>query len=703
MLENWTKFIIRHRFKTVVTWIFLTLLGFTATFNLDQHLTTSLTIPNSGSASAEAMLAKGFNENTEGTLTVLLDFKQATPTEIIAFEARIENASKVIPNSRISFQRAIGGVLITNISTPYELNQASKFTEILRNKLREIGLSNARVTGPPAIKSDVTPVMATDLQRGELIAVIFAFFILLLILGFSFAILIPFIFALAVIGTTLGIIYLIALKFMMVLYIPNIVALIGLGLAIDYSLLIQHRFRSELKRNSSLDQAILETMKTAGRTVVLSGIIVTAALTSLLVMPIPFIRSLGIAGALVPLISISCALTLQPALLSYFGRRGSTPRKFLGIWEREQSNHSLVKRTAKLVIQKPTQVFLISSFTLILSASPILSLSLTPSSMTAIPKDLESATALNWVTDRAGAGSVTPIAIIMDLGSSGAALTEANKSARISLANNISTNPEVLTVAGGEKAPYIDATGRFLRLLVISKSEFGSPQTQKLVKEIREKYLPRTSFPKGTPFFVGGAAAQGFDLIEKLKSIFPLIVMVTLLLTFLLMARVFKSIFLPLKAIALNLLSTSVAYAAIVLVFKYGIGSSILHTYKVEQIEAWVLIFIFAILFGLTMDYEIFILSRTREAMVDGADNKTAIAEGMSKTIGVISAAAAIMFVAVMGLARSHFAGLQELGVGLAVGVFIDATIVRTFLLPSTMVLLGRWNWWFPKFFTSQR
>ena len=703
MLEKWTRFVIRNRFKAVGLWVVLTLFGLTAALNLDQHLTTSLTIPNSGSASAEALLAAGFNENTEGTLTVLLNFENATPAEITELESKVEGASRVIPDSRISFQRAIGGVLITNISTPFDLNEASKYTEVLRDKLSESGLSQAQVTGPPAIKSDVTPVMASDLHRGELIAIFFALVILILILGLSFTVLIPFIVAIAVIGTALGTIYLIALNFMMVLYIPNIVALIGLGLAVDYSLLIQHRFRSELKVNSSVDQAVIETMRSAGRTVVLSGFIVTGGLACLLLMPIPFVRSLGVAGALVPLISVACALTLQPALLSYFGRKGSTPRKFHGIWERERGANSLITRVTKLVIKKPKLVFLTSTFTLLIAATPMLSLSLTPSSMSAIPKNLESAAALNWAAEKAGAGSITPIAIIMDLGSSGAALSNESKSARIALANSISANPEVFTVAGGEKLPYIDATGRYLRILVISKSEFGSPQTQALVKEIREKYLPESEFPKTVPIFVGGAAAQGVDLIEKLKSTLPLIILFTLLFAFFLLARTFKSIVLPLKAIVLNLLSTSVSYAAIVLVFKYGVGSTLLNTHQVEEIEAWVLIFIFAILFGLTMDYEVFLLSRMKEAIDLGATNEHAIEESLAKTIGVITAAATVMFVAVMGLASGHFAGLQELGIGLAVGVAIDATIIRTFLLPSTMVLLGRWNWWLPKLFTSQR
>ena len=703
VLEKWIKFIIRNRFKTLSLWLILTIFGAAAAMNLDQFLTTSLTIPGSGSAQAEKVLASGFNENTEGTLTVLLNFKQATPDEIKVFESKVSSAAAVVPKSHISFQRAIGGVLITNISTPFELTQASKFTDPLRQRLIEVGLANAQVTGPPAIKSDVTPVMAADLHRGQMIAIVVALLILVLLLGLSFSVLVPFIFALATISTTLGVVYLIAQKFLMVLYIPNIVELIGLGLAIDYSLLIAHRFKSELRNNESENEAIFATLKTSGRTVVISGLIVATGALSLLMVPIPFVRSLGIAAALIPLVSIAAALSLQPALLSILGRSGFTAKKFQGIWQKPRNEKSITHQITNLVLRKPLTVFLASLFALLIALIPLFSLSLTPSSMTAIPKNLESAAALNWASQKAGAGATTPIAIIMDLGKAGAAFTSRNKSASAELADRMAQNPKVFTVARGERVPYVDQTGRYLRILVISKSEFGSPQSQSLVREIREKYLPESKFDPTLQIYVGGAAAAGVDLISKLKSSFPLIVLLTLLIAYILLVRAFKSIFLPLKAIVLDLLTTAVSYSAIVLVFKYGFASSILHTYRLEQIEAWVLIFIFAILFGLTMDYEVFIVSRAREARARGASNSEAIAESLNQTIGVITSAAAIMFVAVLGLVAGHFAGLQELGVGLAVGVIIDATLVRTLLLPSTMVLLGRWNWWLPKSFTSRR
>jgi uncharacterized membrane protein YdfJ with MMPL/SSD domain len=184
--------------------------------------------------------------------------------------------------------------------------------------------------------------------------------------------------------------------------------------------------------------------------------------------------------------------------------------------------------------------------------------------------------------------------------------------------------------------------------------------------------------------------------LSSIFASFPGVVALALFIAYLLLFRAFKSVVLPLKAIFMDLISIAVAYASMVWVFRHGIGSMLLGTYRLDQIEAWVLIFLFAVLFGLSMDYEVFMVSRMREAWVRGASNEEAIVEGLSETGGVVTAAAIILVGALGGFVFGHFAGLQQLGVGLAFGILIDATIIRGLLLPSAMVLLGKWNWWLP-------
>jgi RND superfamily putative drug exporter len=646
--------------------------------HLDNHLTTSLEIPGSASAAASAVLQERFADNSEGSFTVLYKYKQATPEQIAEFKSSLARAASVIPGAEVTQEKAFGGTLYANIGTSLDLNQASQYTEAFRTALKLNELDGTLVTGPPAIKSDVVPILASDLQRGQLIAIAFALILLILALGFSWAVLIPLIFGFVTITTSLGIIYLLAQKFLMVLYVPNIVELIGLGLAIDYSLIMVHRYR----QNKDLTLGRIEqTMQTAGRTAVISGLTVALGLATLIVVPIPFVRSLGLACLVVPLVSIAVAATLQPILLKHLGADSS--KDFKGYLAK---NFDFLTNIA---VSKPKSTFVITLSAIALSLSSLLWLQVTPSSLSAIPSHLESAQALDSVTSKVGIGVITPHAIVIDLGAK--AKAQEFSELRFEFAKKIANDPEVFTVASGDQWPYVDATGQFIRLYIFGHHDLGADQTVELVKQLRDEYIPNSGFPDSARFYLGGAPAQGVDLLNALSKTFPFVVLLILLITLAILIRTFRSIVLSVKAIILDLISIGISFSALVIVFKFGIG-----TYQLEQIEAWVLILLFAILFGLSMDYEIFIVSRMREARDRGASNEEAIREGMRSSGTVVTAAALIFISAVMGLATGHFAGLQQLGVGLAIGVIVDATIIRGLLLPSAMVLLGKWNWWMP-------
>lgn len=698
MLERWTRAVIRHRKKVVSIWLIFIVLGAVASTKLSGHLTTSLTIPGSGSARASEILVEKFHENNEGTFTVFLNFKNASKPEIKLFESKIARAASELPTAQVTQQRVLSGALFASISTSYNLTEAASLTETLRNALKAQGLHTALVTGPPAIYKDVTAVLARDLQHGEAIAIAISLFLLLLLLGFCRAVAVPFLFAAATIFPALGGVYLLAQKFLMVLYIPNIVALVGLGLAIDYSLLILHRFRGEIRQMpaSSSEDAIVATMKTAGRTITISGLTVGLGLATLLLVPIPFMRSLGAAGILVPTVAVVAALSLQPALLSLLGPRGVTPLFFDGLLVRRDLNRGLWARLVRLVIRRPLHVLIFSLTILLFLASSLIWLKVTPSSLTALPTNLESARALSVATDRAGAGAITPIQVLIDLAQPGQSKLALNQKARVKLSTLITKNSEVLFTATGERPPFVDATGQYLRIFVIGRHDLGAPATEKLLEDLKIKYIPLAGFTATTNVYLGGEPAQGADLLKRLAKFFPGIALLIILISYFVLLCTFRSLILPLKAIALDLMSIAAAYGALTLVFQNGIGSALLGTYHLPQIEAWVLIFLFAVLFGLSMDYELFMVTRMREARDRGASNEEAIVEGLSQTGGVITAAAVILVGALSGFVFGHFAGLQQLGVGLAIGILVDATIIRGLLLPSAMVLLGRWNWWMP-------
>ena len=694
-MAKWTKTIIKHRFSVVTIWLLLIVIGGFAATNLNQHLTTSLTVPNSESAKAQEILLTNFGENLEGSFTIFYKFKQASDPEIAEYKLKISEAVAEIPTARITQIRAISGVLFASVTTNYSLIEAAKYTDELRQSLVKQGLSEAMVTGPPAINSDVSPVLDQDLRRGQLIAITLALLLLLFVLGLSWAVLIPFIFAAATISLSISLIYLIAQQFLMVLYLPNIVELIGLGLAIDYSLLILYRFRRELNANedAEVSSAIERTMQSAGRTVMTSSLTVAFGLATLLLLPIPFMRSLGIAGLIVPFASLLAALTLQPALLSYFGKHLAAPVKFAGLLAKKDLQNNAWAKIAGFSIKWPKRVFAISFASLLLLGSGAFWLQLTPSAITALPQNLESAKALSLVTSSAGPGVITPAVIMVDFGKPGLATSASTTAARKALTAKLSKDPEIFIVATDVTPTFVDATGQFMRIFVIGRHSLGAPETSDLVDRIRANYLKNNDFPAGTKFYLGGPPAQGADLVDRITTYFPWLLGLGLLLTYLLLMRAFRSIWLPLKAIALGLISVSVAISAIVLVFRYSVGASLLGTYQIDQVEVWALVFLLVVLFGISMDYEVFIVSRMREAIDRGATNEEAIVEGMANTGGVVTAAALIFVAAVSGLVGGHFLGLQQIGVGLAVGVFIDATLIRGFLLPSAMVLLGKYNW----------
>jgi RND superfamily putative drug exporter len=677
-------------------WLLITVSGLMAAGNLNQYLTTSLNVPGSQSEKANKILDEKFGENTEGTFTVVYKYTNATKEQLTGIEQAVEKASAVIAGSQIGAQKSLVGTLYTNVTTPLSLVEAAAYTTPLRQALVQQGLTGAYVTGPPAIEKDVTPVLARDLQRGQLVAVVIALLLLLLLLGSTWAIFIPLIFATASVSLALGIIYLIAQKLLMVLYVPNIVELIGLGLAIDYSLLMVHRYRRELLNNSNEVDALIRTMQTAGRTVVLSGITVSLALSTLLLVPVPFVRSLGIAGVLVPLVSVFAALTLQPVLLSLLGNRVFSDG-YQGIMGKKDPLAGLWAKLSRWVIPRAQSVFAITLIALLMAASLVSKLEITPSSLTAIPANLESGAVLNDIAKKVGPGVITPHEIVIDLGEPGRANSEQVEAARLALATSISTMPEVFMVASGKQAQYVDSTGQFIRMYVIGSNAIGDKKTRELVENIRLHITSVSGFPTGAQIYLGGSPAQGVDLIDAILGSLPWIISLLLLVAFLLLARAFRSLILPIKAILMDLVSISISFASLVAIFKFGFGSTLLGTYQLDQIEAWVLIFMFAVLFGLSMDYEIFLVSRMREAKDAGASNNDAITHGIAHTSGVVSGAAIILMGALSGFVFGHFAGLQELGIGLAVGIIIDATIIRGLLLPSSMVLLGRWNWWLPQ------
>ncbi|MGA7835447.1 MAG: MMPL family transporter [Acidimicrobiales bacterium] len=693
MFERWTRGVVRYRIIVLVLWLVVVVLGVVSTTKLPNLLTTSLNVPASNSARANEILAQQFHDNIEGSFAVVVPPSggdRDVPSDV-------RRAIRVIAGAVVTQQRKVDSTWYLNVDTPLSLGRAANETDRLREALRRDGVTNALVTGPPALQHDIAPVLASDLRRGEIVTAAVALLVLLVALGLTWAVALPFLVAGATTSLALCALYLLAHEITMVLYVPNIVELFGLGLAMDYSLLMVHRFRSEVKRDGSReDDAIVATVSTAGRTVAFSGLTVAIALATLIVVPVPFVRSLAIAALCVPLAGIVGALTLQPALLSLWGPRGVHAKRAPGLLNRDEERRGWWARSARVALDRPKSVLAASLVVIAVLGASLGWLQLTPASLTAIPSSMSSAKAIRLATSEVGPGFLTPIEIVIDTGRAGGAATRAVSAAQLRMAEATLRRPDVEVVAIGKAAPYVSASGEYERVFVITRNQFGSLDDQTLVRQLRATIIPDAHFPSSSHVYVGGAASQGVDFLNDVYSNFGWLMGIILLVIYFVLARAFRSAVLPLVAVVLDVLSLAAAYGVLVAVARFGVATSWLHTYHVSQIEGWVPILIFAVLFGLSMDYEVFIVSRIREGIDRGLSSEEAIARGLASTGGVVSAAALIMVGAMSGFVTGHVAGLQELGVGLGAGVIVDATIVRALILPSVMGLLGRWNWWLP-------
>jgi RND superfamily putative drug exporter len=561
------------------------------------------------------------------------------------------------------------------------------------------------VSGQPAIEHDLDPILSRDLAKGESIAVPIALVVLLAVFGLSFAATIPFVFAAATIAGTLGIVFIAAHYLTMATYVTNLVQLIGLGIAVDYSLFVVYRFREELARGGSSDEAIVRTMATAGRAVMFSGATVAIGLALLLFMPVPFMRAMGVGGFLIPLISIGAAATLQPALLSVYGRRGVARVQVAG-WLRRRGlplprlagpdvEHGLWARLARAIMAGPRAFLLGGAALLVAAALPVFALKLTPGSAQGVPQSPQAVRGLNVLRDSVGPGALSPTAVLVDGGRPGALRLPEVREAVSLLVRRVEADPEVAFAQTGSAARFVDPSGRYQRVTVVGRNEYGDELSQQLVHRLRESIVPSVRLPAHARVLVGGGPAQGVDFLHQSYKYFPWLVLAVLVLTFVVLMRAFRSVILPLKAVLLNLLSVGAAYGMLVVVFKWGVGEDVAGLYQFPQIEGWIPIFLFAMLFGLSMDYEVFLVTRMREAWDERHDNIYAVSYGLERTGLIVTAAAIIMVAAFSGFAGS-VVGLQQFGLGLAVAVFVDATIVRAVLVPSLMAVFGRWNWWLP-------
>ena len=691
---------IRYRWAVLAVWAVVFLASAAATAGLSDLLTNRFTLPGTDTARAEQILEEEFGQKTTGSFTIVARGEPGSAQELVGpLEEAAARASAELPTSEVAAVQPVSESVVTAlIVSNLEPADAKGHTDDMREAVGEIPGAEVFVSGQAAIEHDLDPVFAEDLFVGEvLIAIPIALLILIFVFG-TLAFLLPFMFAAAAIPTTLGIIWIFANFMELTTYLQNLVMLIGFGIAIDYSLLIVYRYREELQKAGSKVDAIVRTMETAGRAVVFSGSAVGIGLALMLFMPLPFMRGFGIGGLVIPLVSVVCALTLLPVLLYFLAARLDSvrliPRRI--VERRSDAESNMWVRLSRAIMQRPALVAATTTAFLVLLALPVFTLEVGPGSNEGIPQDLEGIRGLNIVSEELGAGALAPTAIVIDTGPArrargrgragraGPARGAARSRSRGRARGVRPGQPTERRPDGAVPPPRGDGPERVRRAC-----------RARLRRPVARRHRSRSGFPDNVNVYAGGGPPSGVDFLDLTYGAFPWLVLAVLLLTYVLLLRAFRSVLIPLKAIILNLLSIGAAYGLLVVFFKWG-AADWFGLISFDQIEGWIPVFVFAMVFGLSMDYEVFLVSRMREEWDETQDNVRAVSLGLAKTGRIVTAAGLIMFAAFMGFVAGSIVGLQQFGFGLAMAILIDVTIVRALLVPSAMALFGRWNWWLP-------
>jgi RND superfamily putative drug exporter len=519
-----------------------------------------------------------------------------------------------------------------------------------------------------------------------IIGILAAIIILLVTFGTVVAAGLPLLTALLALGTAIGLIELLTHVLDVVNFTPQLAAMIGLGVGIDYALFVVTRYRAGLDAGVEPDEAIVTAMDTSGRAVLFAGIVVVVAMLGQLLVGVSFLRGPAVGSSLTVLLTMFAAITLLPAVLSKLGRGIDRGDPF-GLRRRIRSGPGLWERWAALIQRRPLIAAVASLAILLVLASPIVALRLGATDAGTDAKSTTTRQAYDLLAKGFGGGFNGPMTLVAKLPSAGGA------GAVAALRAGVVGQPDVSAVA-----PAIYSPDRRLAVInVFPKTEPRAAATSDLLSRLRNTVLPPLERRTGTAVYVGGTTALFADFSSLLSSKLPLFLGAVVLISALLLLVVFRSVFVALKAIAMNLLSVAAAFGVVVAIFQWGWLGGVIGISTTSPIAAFLPVMVFAIVFGLSMDYEVFLMSRMHEEWERTGDAAHAMRHGLAQTGRVITAAAAIMVCVFLSFVLGDSLTIKLFGVGLATAVFLDAFLIRTVLVPALMALMGPRAWWLPR------
>jgi putative drug exporter of the RND superfamily len=690
MISSVTSWVLRHKRIVIGFWIVLTIVGGAASGPASKAMDQKFSVPGKEGWEANKEIEQRFR-GTGGNAAPLVPVVKLNGS---AAQARGQLASleqtveKALPGARVAgygstgddaFVSKDGKAAFVIAYPPPDPDQPfgdnPKAEKKLRAALSDVRVDGARVhlTGYDALANQTGGNEGPGVLLEALLGGVGALVVLAFVFG-SFLAIIPLFMAVPAILTSFLLVYGLTRVTDVSPIVQFLIALIGLGVAIDYALLIVVRWREERTHGLDNEAAIAKAMETAGRAVVFSGTTVAIGLLALVALPLPFLRSVGYGGMLIPLVSVVVALTLLPAVLSSFGPKLDKRR----LRNDDKASRSWTRWANTVVRTRWVSAFAAGAVlvALLVSASHI---KLGVANADSLSKTGDARVGLDTLKGSGiGAGVIAPHEVLVSSGQAQAVVDAAGQVSGIDGA----VAPQGPAWTSGGKSD----------VLVLPSPDAGSSEAGGLTDDVRAAAHQAAPDAK-----VGGLVSQNQDFIDAVYGNFPLMIALIAAITFILLARAFRSLILPLKAVVLNIVSVAAAWGVLQFVWQAGHGSDeIWGIAPTGAITAWIPLMLFAFLFGLSMDYEVFILARVREEFDRTGSTTQAIVNGIGRTGRLVTSAALILFLAFISMASGPQTDVKVMATGLAAGILLDATVIRALLVPALVSLFGRWNWWMP-------
>ncbi|GAF65178.1 hypothetical protein BTS2_2076 [Bacillus sp. TS-2] len=737
-LKTLGKWSIKYRWAFIAVWLVIFGLGGYYATQVGDYLTGGgWGVPGSGSNQAYELVSEEFESRDATSLSFVISHEEyevdsptyrealAQLTSTLSAELEIDSvytwldAEEGLKDYFISdhFHTSIGFIEM-NVDEGF----AQKILPDIQKRLTD-SLSNdfdATILGAPAFWGEMNQLSQSGLEKAHLYALPIIILVLLLVFRSVMSSLTPLLLSGFSIVASLGVLYFIAQIFELSIFVLDAALMLGIGVGIDFALIFIKRFREQLDTVRDHYQAVIETMATAGHAILFSALTIIGSMSAILIVDIAAVRSIALGVIIVVTFLMLTSLSLLPAVLAVCGEKINSLRiPFMSI-KTVPTQQGRWYRLAHRVMKRPVSYFVGSVLFLTVLAWPAFELEVSTPDSRMLPEDTQVRSGMRYLEDGFGVGYSAPIQVVvstenenltssemisnlqqLEEGLQGIANVEAVHSpfsffpemSSEDIHYLLNENQELLTNDEWMMLNRnLSENHQVVIFDVISNNHSSSEESRAIVQEIRENF----TIDEYWTVLVGGETAEGMDTSQSLNDSLPVVLVLTLTLLFIVLMITFKSLILPLKAIVMNILSLGATYGVLVAVFQWGFGSNLFGFGEFGFIQSFIPILLLGLLFSLSTDYEVFLLSRVQEEYEKGISNEESVALGLEKTAPMISGAALIMIAVFGSFAFAGVLPMQQLGFGMALAIALDATVVRLFLVPATMKLLGAWNWWLP-------